>query len=54
MADKEVYFHTYCPKCKHYWEDEAEDICNDCLVTPMNEDSHKPINYQQEDSQKKQ
>lgn len=47
MTKKEVYFFQYCPKCKHYAEDEGEDPCNECLTYPSNEDSHKPINYEE-------
>lgn len=54
MADKEVYFHQYCNKCKHFGDDESSDICNDCLASPSNEDSHKPVNYKPAGSQKKQ
>ncbi len=50
MADKEVYFNMYCIKCKHFLEDESNDICNDCLATPANEDSHKPVNYTPSDT----
>jgi hypothetical protein len=47
MTKKEVYFFQYCLKCKHYAEDEDEDPCNECLTYPSNEDSHKPINYEE-------
>ena len=47
--DKEVYFHEYCPKC--VWKDMKEDNpkgqCWDCLESPTNGDSHKPINFKE-------
>lgn len=46
---KEVYFHEYCKTCKNYKLDESEDPCNECLNEPSNEDSHKPV-YWEEDS----
>lgn len=49
MADKEVYFYKYCRMCKYEETDETEDPCNECLGTPNNEDSHKPISYVRSD-----
>ena len=42
---KEVYFHLYCPNCKHTDADAWDDPCDECLNNPSNIDSHKPINY---------
>ena len=44
---KEVYFDVYCPKCKHYGKDESEDPCWDCLTEGINEDSHKPVYFEE-------
>lgn len=51
-SEKEVYYDKYCPTCKY------EDVldkdgflngkCEECLATPMNIDSHKPVNYKEE------
>ena len=53
MAQKEVYFGDYCPKCKHYDTPEDDDPCNECLNNPSNEDSHKPVRWQKGESESK-
>lgn len=47
--DKEVYFELYCPKCKHNGTDETDDPCNECLTNPVNQYSHKPKNFKEEE-----
>ena len=42
---KEVYFDNFCALCKHKDLDEAEDPCDECLSEPVNEYSHKPVNF---------
>ena len=42
---KEVYFHKYCRTCKYFRTEEDKDPCNECLNEPVNEYSHKPVNY---------
>ena len=42
---KEVYFHLYCSKCEFKDTVETEPPCDDCLVEPMNINSHKPIKF---------
>lgn len=49
MATKEVRFDMYCKECKHYEKSEAEDPCFDCLDQGWNEDSHKPIMFEEKD-----
>lgn len=44
---KEVYFNEYCKTCKHQLLKEFEDPCSDCLATPSNINSHKPVNYEE-------
>lgn len=44
---KEVYFNEYCKKCTNEKIDEAEDPCHECLNTPVNLYSHKPVNYKE-------
>lgn len=44
---KEVYFNQYCHKCIHKDVDEGELPCDECLGTPMNVDSHKPIYFKE-------
>ena len=43
---KEVYFNEYCKSCKYEKLEEDEYPCHDCLSTPMNINSHKPIHYE--------
>lgn len=51
-SEKIVKYELYCDTCK-YKEvqdksgnpDLENDFCNECLNTPANEYSHKPINY---------
>ena len=49
MFNKKVIvdFAAYCPKCKHYKLAEYKDPCNECLSTPVNDNSMKTINYQE-------
>ena len=46
---KEVYFNKYCKDCKHINVNDDEDPCNECLAEPYNIDSHKPINYKEDE-----
>jgi hypothetical protein len=43
---KEVYFHQYCPICKHRKVKGTDEPCDSCLSEPTNADSHKPVNYE--------
>jgi len=45
MATKLVEFEKWCAKCAYKNKKEEEDPCWDCLVTPVNEDSHKPVMF---------
>lgn len=42
----EVYFDQYCKTCKYYELKENKDPCDECIAIPMNENSHKPINWE--------
>ena len=44
---KFVYFDKYCILCKNVKTVETEDPCNDCLATPVNINSHKPVNFEE-------
>ena len=44
--DKEVRYDLYCRTCKHKDTDQADDPCDECLLSPMNEGSVKPVNYE--------
>lgn len=49
---KEVYFHEYCKTCIHKDDSGSEDPCNECLGTPENLYSHKPVNYKKDEDTK--
>lgn len=42
---KIVNFFKYCPKCKYIKNTEDIDPCHDCLSTPVNTNSHKPVYF---------
>ena len=42
-----VYFENWCEKCQYAELEESEDPCNECLNESMNEDSRKPVNWQE-------
>lgn len=46
---KEVYYHEYCEKCKHWEKADLEQPCNECLDNFMNLHSHKPINFEEKE-----
>ena len=47
MKDKEVYYDEYCKKCKHGKCNENDEPCNECLLHPTNEYSHKPTRFEE-------
>lgn len=49
MAQKIVEFFDYCYKCEYKEIPENESPCWECLDKPVNEDSHKPINFVEEE-----
>lgn len=48
---REVRFDLYCKTCIHYETKEGEDPCNECLGEGMNEESSKPICYEEADKE---
>lgn len=44
---KIVEFDKYCKLCKNQLVVETEDPCNECLTTPVNIESHKPVMFEQ-------
>lgn len=38
---------TYCKSCKFYDTKEWEDPCNKCLCCSVNENSEKPLYYEE-------
>ena len=50
MATKLVEFDKYCVSCKHKRVPQTEEPCNECLTNPVNEDSHKPVLFEEKES----
>lgn len=46
---KIVEFEKYCKTCKHKKVKDVKDPCNDCLDNPVNANSKKPVNYEEEE-----
>lgn len=40
-----VEFDKYCQFCEHVHVLETNEPCNECLTYPVNEDTHRPINF---------
>lgn len=49
ILNKEVYFHTWCPKCKFADKKETRMPCTECLNYPFNTHSHKPVMFKEAD-----
>lgn len=47
MNTKEVRFDIWCQSCEHGTKNENEDPCWDCLAQGWNEDSTKPIYWEE-------
>lgn len=49
--EKIVHFNEYCYKCTLNTAKDKDgfplDECEDCLQTPVNEDSHKPVGFKE-------
>lgn len=43
--EKIVNFEFYCEKCLFFDNAEYEDPCHECLSTPTNQDSRKPVKF---------
>lgn len=48
-----VLFDKYCQICKHESTSETEDPCNECLTCPENQNSHKPVYFEEDKAKKK-
>lgn len=47
ILNKEIYFHTWCPKCKDSKTKETDMPCTECLNYPFNTHSHKPVRFKE-------
>lgn len=49
--EKEVYYNLYCGTCVYVGAVDKDGFpvqkCEECQSTPMNVDTHKPINYKE-------
>lgn len=46
---KIVNFHEHCPDCQFSDIPDGDDPCNECLATPVNVDSRKPICFKEKE-----
>lgn len=46
---KEVYFDPYCSKCKYLKKTEQEEPCDECLNNPVNEYTHRPVEFEEKE-----
>ena len=42
---KEVRFDLYCNRCAHEKTYSGDDPCDECLATPKNKYSIRPVNF---------
>lgn len=47
IKDKIVEFENWCKLCKHYTKSGNDEPCETCLTNPVNENSHKPTEWEQ-------
>lgn len=47
IRDKEVEFGAWCDKCEYYDKQEWEDPCDECLNSPRNEYSRRPVCFKE-------
>jgi hypothetical protein len=52
--NKEVFFDVYCPRCEYKNRPESANPCWDCLESPVNVDSHKPLYFEEASENEKQ
>jgi hypothetical protein len=49
---KIVNYDQFCRTCKHFKDEAFTDPCNECLNTPVNIDSRKPVYWTESDASK--
>lgn len=42
-----VEFENWCAKCQHVAASVTEDPCIECVSTPVNTDSRKPVKWEE-------
>lgn len=48
-SDKIVSFYYWCPKCVHRNKTGDEEPCSECLYFPVNQDSRKPVKFEEKE-----
>lgn len=43
---KIVVFDDFCQKCKHWKTEETENPCDECLESPLNWASNRPVLFE--------
>jgi hypothetical protein len=46
---KHVNYDKYCEKCKYFKQPDYEDPCDECMDNPVNQDSYKPIKFEEKE-----
>ncbi len=46
---REVSFDRYCETCKHHKKNETDSPCDECLDTPINLYSLKPVKWEEKE-----
>lgn len=49
-SDKIVNYYDWCPVCMYLNVDESDDPCHECLSTPVNQDSRRPVKFRKKSS----
>ena len=50
--NKIVNFDNFCKLCKYKDTDENKPPCESCLSEPVNQNTHKPVKYEEADKKK--
>lgn len=52
IRDKIVEFDKYCEKCRFKDKKESDEPCHECLIYPVNENSKKPVKFEEKKEEK--
>lgn len=52
IMEKIVDF-TFCKTCQNCDQSEHSDVCNECLDSPTNVNSKRPVNYKEDEKKVK-
>ena len=53
IVDNIIEFENWCNRGKYSDKIGWEDPCNDCLGAPVNQNSEKPIHFEEKEKEKK-